>query len=231
MEPVPTSSELTPTPGLNQEERELVDRVLSMYREGWFPMYDSEKDQVEWVQGRERTLIPLDERFQVSRSLRTQVRRGTFAITSDVCFERVIRECGRPRPDRQETWLNETIVNLFLLLHRAGVAHSVEAWVTGPEPESQPVLVGGVYGLAMGRVFAGESMFSRPELGGSNASKVCLVHLVNHLKARGFVCLDAQLSNDHLTQFGAYQIPAREYVRIVRSETKNNVQLDWFPFG
>ena len=195
--------------GLTDDERALVSATLWSYARGWFPMCDPRTGVVHWVLPRWRGVIPLDEGFRVSRSLRGLVRSGRFRVTSNVAFGRVIRECARVRGQRTETWLCPEIVELFELLHRSGHAHSVEAWRDGP---GGPVLVGGLYGLVVGSAFCGESMFTLPERGGSNASKVCLVHLVEHLRARGFTMLDAQLANPHLEQFGCYEIEQDEYV-------------------
>lgn len=195
--------------GLIRAERTLVRETLSSYARGWFPMFDPDRQVVQWVQPLSRGVIPLEEgRFTVSRSLRALVRSGRFTVTSDRAFGRVIRECAAPTDRRPDTWLCPDIIGLFELLHRSGHTHSVEAWLDGPEG---PRLVGGLYGLMLGSVFCGESMFSRPELGGTNASKVCLVHLVEHLRAQGFTMLDAQLSNPHLKQFGCYEIDQSEY--------------------
>jgi leucyl/phenylalanyl-tRNA--protein transferase len=197
-----------PRDGLTRDERALVDATLSAYARGWFPMRDPETGVVHWVLPRKRGVIPLDERFRVSRSLRSIVRSGRFRITSDKAFGRVLRECAKLNKQRTETWISPEIVKLFDLLHRAGHAHSIEAWLDGPRG---PVLVGGLYGLVIGSAFCGESMFSRPELGGSNASKVCLVHLVEHLRRQGFTMLDAQLTNPHLEQFGCFEIDQSDY--------------------
>lgn len=187
--------------------------MLEMYRDGWFPMYEEEDDEIRWVQPQARGVLPLDERFRVSRSLRARVRSAKFEVTTDLAFGRVIRECGKATPGREETWLHADIVQAFELLHRAGLAHSVEAWLRAGE---ERVLVGGLYGLALGGVFSGESMFSRPALGGTDASKVCLVHLVHHLRRRGFEVLDAQLTNEHLEQFGIVEIPREAYLARVK---------------
>ena len=199
---------------------------IARYLRGWFPMYDSDSDEVQWVQGHARAIVPLDERFTVARSLRARVRRAEFEIASDECLVRVMQECARPTPQRPETWLHEEIVVLFDLYRRAGLAHSVEAWKTSASGER--VLVGGLYGVALGAVFCGESMFSRPELGGTDASKVCLVHLVGHLRRRGFRLLDAQLSNEHMAQFGTYDIGGAEYVKTLRKLA--NEDVSWPPF-
>jgi leucyl/phenylalanyl-tRNA--protein transferase len=193
---------------LNIDEREMVRAALSSYARGWFPMYDPDTGVVHWVQPRRRGVIPLDEQFRVSRSLRGAVRSGRFEVTSDETFGDVIRACARPGHKRESTWLDESIIDLFDLLHRAGHAHSVEAWVDGPGGRE---LVGGLYGLVVGSVFCGESMFSRPERGGTDASKVCLVHLVEHLRQQGFMLLDAQLFNEHLRQFGCFEMEQPDY--------------------
>jgi leucyl/phenylalanyl-tRNA--protein transferase len=224
--------------GLSASERSrIVREVLALYREGWFPMARTPRElararrrepdapEVQWVQPQERALIPLDERFHVPRRLAERVRSGRFVVTSDVAFSRVIRACGEPRPGREETWLHPEIVGIFGLLHEAGHAHSVEAWLK--QASGELVLVGGMYGLAMGRVFAGESMFSRPELGGTDASKVCLVHLVRHLRSRGFAALDAQLENPHLAQFGLELARREEYLELLARESGVEVAWGW----
>lgn len=213
----------------SQEEREFLVQGLSMYLRGWFPMYEAEVDGVEWVQGQRRAIVPLDERFVVSRSLRSKVRKGVFEVTSDTCFSGVIRACGEATVMRPETWLHEEIVELFELYRRAGLAHSVEAWVR--DEAGERVLVGGLYGVAIGRMFCGESMFSRPELGGTDASKVCLVHLVGHLRRRGYAVLDAQLINEHMMQFGTYEIERREYLALMRTHSRERAEWGAFDAG
>ena len=211
---------------------------MGMYAQGWFPMHDSGDDgtgEVRWVQPHQRGIIPLaSSEFRVPRSLRQRVRGGGFVITCDAAFDRVIRECAAPATGREETWLDPTIIGLFELLHRAGLAHSVEAWVPHDPATKKPrlalshTLVGGLYGLCVGSVFCGESMFSRPGLGGTDASKVCLVHLVEHLRARKFTMLDAQLTNTHLEQFGAYEMPRAAYV--AHLEEANARRVTWGKF-
>jgi leucyl/phenylalanyl-tRNA---protein transferase len=195
--------------------QEAITQALDLYRQGWFPMHDHDRGVTEWVQPTMRALIPLDERFRVPRSTRQAKVRGRFVVTVDQAFAQVIGECWQR--DRDGSWLHEDIVALFLALHEAGIAHSVEAWVPASEGQER-VLVGGLYGLALGNVFAGESMFSKPEAGGTEASKVCLVHLVELLRARGFVALDSQLHNPHLEQFGLYEVPREEYVAMLAEQ-------------
>jgi leucyl/phenylalanyl-tRNA--protein transferase len=191
-------------------------------------MFDPDTEVVHWVQPRRRGVIPLEhEQFVISRSLRSVVRSGRFRVTSDLAFGEVVRECAAPGAgQRAETWLCPEIIELFELMHHAGYAHSVEAWVDG---DAGPELVGGLYGLVVGTVFCGESMFARPERGGSNASKVCLVHLVEHLRQQRFTMLDAQLSNPHLAQFGCYEIDQGEYAeRLFRAASQVR---EWGVFG
>jgi leucyl/phenylalanyl-tRNA--protein transferase len=171
-----------------------------------------DREAVEWCRPRGRTLIPLDDRFTTPRSLRARVGSGRFEIRSDTAFGRVVRACAEPGPGREQTWLHPVIIHAFELLRRAGHAHSVEAWLPGTDGG---VLVGGLYGLAIAGAFCGESMFSRPHLGGTDASKVCLVHLVHHLRRRGFALLDAQLRNPHLEQFGAFNVTSATYTRML----------------
>ena len=207
-------------------EGHVVRTVLDFYRRGWFPMHDDVSMTTRWVQPRARAVIPLDtDLFKTPRSLRARVRTGVFTIRADTAFDRVIRACASPAPGREDTWLSADIIDLFTTLHRAGHAHSVEAWIIDAHGER---LVGGLYGLALGRVFCGESMFSRPNLGGTDASKVCLVHLVHHLRRRGFQLLDAQLHNDHLAQFGMYEMDARDY--LARANDLAEDPVPWLPF-
>ena len=204
----------------------MVRETLSTYARGWFPMCDPETGVVHWVQPAERGIIPLDDSFRVSRSLRSLVRSGRFHVTGDRAFREVIRACAAPTQRRIDTWINGDIIGLFELLHRCGYAHSIEAWRHGPDG---PELVGGLYGLVVGSVFCGESMFSRPERGGSGASKVCLVHLVEHLRRQGFVLLDCQQLNPHLEQFGCYEMTQEEFVE--QMESAAGIGAEWGLFS
>jgi len=145
-------------------------------------------------------VVPLDT-FRPSRSLRRVIAEKRFTIKIDSAFERVIRSCSMPRSTEKETWISEEIIEVFLKLHRLGVAHSVESWQNGE-------LAGGLYGLSMGGAFFGESMFFvRPD-----ASKVAFAWLVAHLRRRGYRLLDAQIMNPHLQSLGAIEIPHEEYM-------------------
>ncbi len=152
-----------------------------------------------WIDPEERGILPL-EGLHVSRSLRKTLDAKIFDIRCDTAFEQVMRACGEPAEDRPDTWINEEIVRLFVELHRLGLAHSVETW-------QGDRLVGGLYGLALGGAFCGESMFSRQ----TDASKVALVHLVARLRRGGFTLLDVQFVTDHLKRFGVVEIPREDY--------------------
>ncbi len=199
----------------------VVREILRMYSQGWFPMAEARDAPAQWVQPNRRALIPLDESFRVSRSLRARVRSGKFVIRCDSAFEQVIRACAQPGPGRADTWINDDIIAWYTLLHRAGHAHSIEAYLPNnrggatADPNGELMLVGGLYGVTLGAAFCGESMFSRPSLGGTDASKVCLVHLVHHLRRAGVTLLDAQLQNAHTDQFGAVQVARTKYLKLL----------------
>ena len=168
------------------------------YRHGVFPMADEGSSEVLWFRPDPRAIIPLDG-FHVSRSLKRRLRLGGFEIRIDTDFEGVMRACG----DRPEgTWISEEFIEVYAALHRAGKAHSVEAWREGR-------LVGGCYGVALGGAFMAESMFHRE----TDASKVALAGLVSRLGDRRFTLLDVQYVTPHLASLGAVEIPRREYER------------------
>ncbi|WP_307377679.1 leucyl/phenylalanyl-tRNA--protein transferase [Peteryoungia aggregata] len=186
--------------------------LLRAYSIGMFPMSDSADDpELFWVEPEIRGIIPLDG-FHVSSSLSKAIRKRPFDIRFDTAFDQVVDKCAEAAPDRPSTWINQTIRELYGALHRLGHAHSVEAW-EGEE------LVGGLYGVSLGSAFFGESMFSRR----TNASKICLVYLVERLRERGFTLLDTQFTTEHLKTFGAVDIPKEEYGvlldRAMESET------------
>ena len=171
------------------------DLLVRAYASGIFPMGDDETGDVHWFRPDPRALLPLDD-FHVPGTLDRRVRRREFSVTSDVAFERVIRECA----DRTRTWITPPIIEAYTTLHDRGAAHSVECW-------QDDTLAGGLYGVALGGAFFGESMFFTV----SNASKVALVHLVRQLRAGGYTLLDVQYSNPHLEQFGVVDIPRTDY--------------------
>ncbi|WP_439617101.1 leucyl/phenylalanyl-tRNA--protein transferase [Shinella sp.] len=174
--------------------------LLRAYSIGLFPMADSADDpELFWVEPDMRGVIPIDE-FHVSRSLAKTIRKNPFDIRFDTAFDAVMAACAEAAPDRPSTWINAKIRSLYGTLHRMGHAHSVEAW-------EGDRLIGGLYGVSLGAAFFGESMFSRR----TDASKICLVHLVERLKARGFRLLDTQFTTEHLKSFGAIDVPKIEY--------------------
>ncbi|ODS53049.1 MAG: leucyl/phenylalanyl-tRNA--protein transferase [Agrobacterium sp. SCN 61-19] len=199
--------------GRRSRDRSITpELLLRAYSIGMFPMSESADDpELFWVEPDIRGIIPLDD-FHVSKSLQKAIRKAPFDIRFDAAFDQVVAKCAEAADDRPSTWINQTIRDLYSALHRLGHAHSVEAW-EGDE------LVGGLYGVTLGSAYFGESMFSRR----TNASKICLVHLVERLRERGFTLLDTQFTTEHLKTFGAVDIPKAEYGvlldRAMESET------------
>ena len=179
-------------------------QVLLGYRHGLFPMARGRNGEIEWFMADPRTIIPLDDRFHVSKSLRKTIKQKPFDIRFNSNFAGVIAACAQETSDRPSTWINETIKSLYTALHHMGHAHSVEAW-DGDE------LVGGLYGVSLGSAFFGESMFSRR----TDASKICLVHLVARLRQQHFTLLDTQFTTEHLKPFGAIDVPKADYALLL----------------
>lgn len=186
-----------------------TDLLLKAYASGVFPMAESASDpEVFWVRPETRGIIPLDA-FHTPKSLRKTIRKNRFQIRFDSDFEATIDACAEKREERRSTWINAPIREAYIQLHSMGRCHSVEAWHTDR-------LVGGLYGLALGRVFFGESMFSRE----TDASKVCLVALVERLNERGFALLDTQFTTEHLKHFGAVDVPRAKYEKMLAEALK-----------
>ena len=162
-------------------------------------MADPATKEISWYSPDPRAIIPLHE-FKIARTVRQIVRRQVFAVRIDSSFDQVIRGCA----DRQETWISSEIIKAYCDLHAKGFAHSVESWYEGR-------LAGGLYGVAIGGAFFGESMFTRV----ANASSVALVHLVNNLRGRHFQLLDTQFLNPHIARFGAREIPRATYLKLL----------------
>ena len=183
--------------------------LLRGYAAGIFPMADS-RDAAElfWVEPRERAILPLD-RFRLSRSLARVIRSGRFTVTLDRDFQSVIAACA----DREETWINGEIERAMLALHSTGHAHSIEVWRDGE-------LVGGLYGVKLGRAFFGESMFRTV----TDASKVALAWLVARMKTGGFTLLDCQFMTDHLASLGAVSVPRATYVSLLSAALGSGVE-------
>ncbi|MBI3004944.1 MAG: leucyl/phenylalanyl-tRNA--protein transferase [Ignavibacteriales bacterium] len=178
--------------------------LLMAYTHGYFPMADSATGDIGWYSPDPRGIFDL-ENFKVPRSLRQVIRKNIFEVRINHQFEDVIRSCAA----RKETWISEDIIQTYLRLHEQDYAHSVETW-------KNDALVGGLYGVAVGGAFFGESMFSRER----NASKVALVFLVERLRQRGFELLDTQWVTSHLAMFGAKEIPRKDYLKLLKRATQ-----------
>ena len=174
-------------------------RLLDAYRHGIFPWFSPGDPVLWWSPDPRMVLIPAE--FKLSRSLTKTIRNGGFEMRMDTAFETVMRACAAPRPGQNGTWIQEGMISAYCALHELGYAHSVETWRNGE-------LVGGLYGISIGRMFYGESMFSRE----ANASKVALAHLARQLERWGFGLIDCQMNTPHLASLGAREIPRTEFV-------------------
>jgi leucyl/phenylalanyl-tRNA--protein transferase len=181
-----------------------AERLLNAYRSGIFPWYEEGGPILWWSPDPRFVLFP--SKLHVSRSLERVLKKGKYEFTFDTEFEAVMKECGRSVPGRERTWITEEMVEAYVELHRMGCAHSVEARLDGK-------LVGGLYGVSVGRVFCGESMFSREP----DASKAAFVAMVRRLEAGGTVLIDCQVWTDYLASFGAEMIPRKEFLENLRS--------------
>ncbi|MCO8165411.1 leucyl/phenylalanyl-tRNA--protein transferase [Pseudomonas sp. 21LCFQ010] len=191
-----------------------ADRLVQAYRHGCFPWFQ-DGQPILWWSPDPRTVLPPAE-LHVSRSLAKLLRQQKYRVTFDQDFAAVIEACAAPRSYAQGTWITTSMQDAYLELHQRGHAHSVEVWL-GDE------LVGGLYGLAMGRLFFGESMFSRAD----NASKVGFATLVEHLKAWDFVLIDCQMPTQHLHSFGARSIPRQAFAQYLNQYLDSANKADW----
>lgn len=192
-----------------------ADLLLRVYAAGAFPMWDEEEDEIHLFRPDPRAIIEFDG-LHVPRRLVRRLRSHAFRLTTDEAFDRVLDECHRRREDG--CWCSPGMSVAYSELHDRGFAHSVEAWL-GDE------LVGGLYGVHLGSAFMAESMFSRPDRGGTDASKIVLVETVRRLEAGGFRLFDVQFENEHIEQFGVTTIPADEYQR--RFEAAAGTPGEW----
>ena len=189
--------------------------LIDAYSRGLFPMAENRLDEnLFWVDPEMRGILPLNA-FHVSRSLKKKILNNPYDLRFDHDFDAVIRACAQQQPNRQETWINDQIIDLYTQLFGLGYAHSVECW-RGTE------LVGGLYGISIKGAFFGESMFSFER----DTSKIALVHLVARLKFGKFILLDTQFVTGHLKQFGAIEIPRNEYHKLLKEAlTSNNAKF------
>lgn len=178
------------------------ERIIKAYCQGIFPWYNDDQPILWWSPDPRSVIYP--EQLHISRSLAKTLRRNTFQVTLDTAFETVLKACAAPRQDEHGTWITAEIHVAYTQLYQLGIAHSVEAWQDGK-------LVGGLYGLAIGRVFFGESMFSLA----TDASKVAFVKLTQQLQKWGFTLIDCQVSSSHLNSLGAVEIPRQTFISLL----------------
>ncbi|WP_333877078.1 leucyl/phenylalanyl-tRNA--protein transferase [Flavobacterium sp.] len=182
-----------------------VERLLLAYRNGIFPWFNEDEPILWWSPPERMVVVP--QLYKVSKSIRNLLNRKLFDVTFNQDFEGVIRQCQQIERQGQEgTWITEAIIESYTQLHKMGLAKSVEVWQNGD-------LVGGLYGVDLGHVFCGESMFSKV----SNASKIAFVALVQHLKEHNYKLLDCQLHNDYLEQLGAFEISRDTFIKVLKS--------------
>ena len=218
-----TTDPLFPPPDLASPEGILAvggdlnpERLLLAYRMGIFPWYSTGEPILWWSPDPRFILLPHD--LKVSRSMRQLLKKNLFHITFDRDFRAVMEGCRAPRKDRDSgTWIHEDIVNAYSILHARGLAHSVEVWMDG-------ALVGGLYGVSLGKCFFGESMFTRV----SNASKAALISLTQTLQALGFLFIDCQVYTEHLQSMGARMIPRSLFLKMLaKSLQEETIQGNW----
>lgn len=183
-----------------------VPRLLDAYRRGIFPWFNAGEPILWWSPDPRMVLFP--DEFKVSRSLRRSLARKDYTVTADTVFAEVMAACAAPRRGAQGTWISEAMRTAYAALHARGYAHSVETWMPGADGLQ---LAGGLYGVAIGRAFYGESMFTRR----TDASKIALAHLVRFLAARGFGVIDCQMRTAHLASLGAREIPRRDFATLL----------------
>jgi leucyl/phenylalanyl-tRNA--protein transferase len=192
--------------------------LLEAYASGYFPMGD-EDGAIQWITSDPRFVLPIGN-LHVPRSLARFARKCPFELRVDTAFRRVMEFCAQDRGDENLCWITPRMIDVYAELHRAGYAHSVEAWLSG-------VLVGGLYGVSIGAAFFGESMFTRVEVGGANASKLCLLELDRRLVAGGYQLLDSQEQNPHMSQFGGEVIDFEGYRELLEAAILLPVRPCW----
>ncbi len=192
-----------------------AERLLKAYQHGIFPWYSEDEPILWWSPNPRFVLYP--EQLKVSRSLKKSIRNNPYRVTMDTAFDQVIEQCSRqPRRGQAGTWISDEMLEAYQRMHRLGHAHSVEVW-------QDDELVGGLYGMHVGPVFCGESMFSQR----SNTSKIALYHLCQFLIRQGFVLIDSQVYTEHLESLGAVMIPREEYTKTLQQPTEVNMPANW----
>lgn len=183
-----------------------IPRLLAAYRRGIFPWFNPGEPILWWSPDPRMVLFPAE--FKVSRSLKKRLVRADYEVRADTAFARVMGECAAPREGVGGTWISPRMIEAYSALHEAGHAHSFETWIEG---ENGPELAGGLYGVAIGRAFYGESMFARQ----TDASKIALAHLVRFLASRDFGVIDCQMNTPHLASLGAREIPRAQFAALL----------------
>ena len=211
------SRESMPGESMSSDADLSPESLLAAYAGGAFPMADVDTGVVEYFTCDPRCVIPLDA-FRLPHTSQRAIRASLLRMRADTAFEQVMRGCMLPRPGQERTWISESMVAAYCALHELGFAHSVEAWLDDK-------LVGGLYGVAIGGAFFGESMFVLRNAGAGNASKACLHWLVTHLKSRQFTLLDSQYSNPLVLSFGGVEIPASQYEAQLAAATDLDVSF------
>ena len=188
-----------------------ASRLLSAYRQGIFPWFSPGEPILWWSPDPRMVLFP--DEFRCARSLKKRLRRTDYRVTLDAAFTEVMRACAAPRAKQRGTWISAAMVAAYTRLHEAGHAHSVETWMQ--DESGNEILAGGLYGVAIGQVFYGESMFMRS----TDASKIAFARLVAELRERGFAVIDCQMNTAHLASLGAREIPRTEFTRLLARHT------------
>ena len=183
------------------------ERLLAAYQHGIFPWFSDDQPILWWSPDPRMVLFP--QEFRLAKSLQKRLKRNEFLVSTDTAFSKVMQACAQTKREGQPgTWISQEIIDGYTRLHELGVAHSVEAWELTPEDESAPKLVGGLYGVAIGRMFYGESMFSHR----TDASKAAFAHLLRYLQTANFGLLDCQMKTAHLASLGAREIGRTEFI-------------------
>ena len=194
-----------------------AERLIAAYERGIFPWYSKDEPILWWSPNPRSVIFP--EKFKLSRSLKKTIKKRHFTITLDTCFSDVISKCSQPRSYSSDTWITEEMMQAYIRLHDLKIAHSVEVW-------KDEELVGGLYGVSLGKAFFGESMFSTA----SDASKVALAYLIEQVKIWGFKLIDCQVSSEHMSSLGAVDIPRDMFMQLLSNECSGETRLKQWSF-